>query len=68
MYRVIEPFFGGGRMYYPGLEIADDPALLWAEARGLIVKIKDNNPEAKVAENKKAPAKKATTTKKSTKK
>ena len=65
MYKVLQPFFDGGKTYYSGLEVADDPALEWAEARGLVERIK---PEAKVAENKKTPAKKATTTKKSTKK
>ena len=69
MYRVLQPFVVGNKLYYPGLEIADDPALAWAEARGLVSEIKDNKPETKVVEKKKAPAKKtATTTKKSNKK
>ena len=70
MYKVLQPFFDGAtyKSYYPGLEIADDPALAWAESRGLIKKIEEKKPEAKAEEKKKAPAKKATTTKKSTKK
>lgn len=68
MYRILQPFFAGGRTYYTGLEIADDPALAWAEARGLVEKIEEKKPEAKVAETKKAPVKKAATTKKSNKK
>ena len=69
MYRVLQPFIVGNKFFNPGVEIADDPDIEWAESRGLIAKIKDNNPEAKVAEKKKAPAKKTvTTTKKSTKK
>jgi len=70
MYKVLQPFFDGAtyKSYFAGLEIADDPALAWAESRGLIEKIEEKKPEAKAVEKKKAPAKKATTTKKSTKK
>lgn len=69
MMKVLQPFYDGVtfKTYTAGMEIADDPALAWAEARGLVKTIK---PEAKVAEKKEekpAPAKKATA-KKATKK
>ena len=49
MMKVLQPFFDGVtfKTYFTGMEIADDPALAWAEARGLVKTIK---PEAKVAE------------------
>lgn len=69
MIKVLQTFYDGATFtsYIAGMEIADDPALAWAEVRGLVKTIK---PEAKVAEKKEekpAPAKKATA-KKTTKK
>ena len=67
MLKVITPFFDGNtkNFYDVGLEIADDPALAWAEKRGLVKKIEEEKPkaEAKKTEAKK-PAKKPATTKK----
>ena len=71
MYKVLQTFYDGGThsLYVAGLEIADDPALAYAEKRGLIEKIKEEKPktEVKKEEPKKAAAKKPTT-KKTTKK
>ncbi len=65
MIKVLQTFFDGAThtLYTAGLEIADDPALAYAEKRGLIEKIKEEKPkaeEAKKAEPKKPAAKKAT--------
>ena len=69
MLRVVQPFYDGTshRFFNAGLEIADDPALAYAEARGLIKKIEEEKPKAEVKEKKetvkKTPAKKATSKK-----
>ena len=68
MFKVIQPFFDGKThcFYSAGLEIADDPALAFAEARGLIVRMEEEKPQTEVKEEKavkKTPAKKKTTKK-----
>ena len=66
MMKVIAPFFDGNtkNFYDVGLEIADDPALTWAEKRGLVTKIEEEKPKAEVAKTEaKKPAKKTTTKK-----
>lgn len=66
MYKVIQPFYDGKtfRFYEAGLEIADDPALAFAEKRGLIKKIEEEKPKAQTKEKKetekKTPQKKET--------
>lgn len=54
---VIETFMHNGMPFYAGMEVADDPELEWAEARGLIIN-KD------LPKEEKKPAAKKTTTKK----
>ncbi len=65
MIKVLQTFFDGSThtLYTTGLEIADDPALAYAEKRGLIEKIKEEKPkteEVKKAEPKKTAVKKTT--------
>lgn len=36
MKKVIETFMHNGMPYFAGMEVADDPELVWAEKRGLI--------------------------------
>ena len=72
MIRVLQSFFDGEthQLYTPGLEIADDPRLKWAETRGLIERIEEEKPKTEEVKKKepvtKTPAKKPTN--KSTKK
>lgn len=66
MMKVIAPFFDGNskNFYDVGLEIADDPALAWAEKRGLVKKIEEEKPKAEATKTEaKKPAKKTTTKK-----
>ena len=58
MIKVLQPFYNGNTFYNAGLEIADDPALEWAEARGLVEKIKDTAPAEKKPTKKPATKKK----------
>lgn len=58
MKKVINSFLHNGILFIAGAEVADDPSLKWAEARGLIV---DDEPKK---EPEKKPETKKTTTKK----
>lgn len=62
MLKVVAPFFDGNtkNFYDVGLEIADDPALAWAEKRGLVKKIEEEKPKAEAKTEAKKPAKKTT--------
>ena len=55
MKKVIETFMHDGVPFFAGMEVADDPALAWAEKRGLIV---NDEPKAKEPAKKPAPTKK----------
>lgn len=47
MKKVIETFIHNGMPYFVGMEVADDPELVWAEKRGLIEEIKEAKTEKK---------------------
>lgn len=61
MLKVLETFYDGNlhTLFLAGTEIADDPSLLYAEKRGLVVRVK-----AKEEEAEKKPVTKKTATKK----
>lgn len=66
MLKVLQTFFDDSThtLFVAGLEIADDPALAFAEKRGLVKKIEEEKPQTEVKEEKpKAAAKKKTTAK-----
>ena len=50
MLKVLQTFFDGDshQLFIAGLEIADDPALAYAEKRGLVRKIEEEKPETEV--------------------
>ena len=66
MLKVLHTFFDGKNhtLYITGLEIADDPALAYAEKRGLVERIKEDRPQTEEKKEPKKTAVRKTTTKK----